>query len=76
MAGGAALQFFRPISFFVTITLSEAGSVWGESRELDYSVRLVTLWCCQSFGMAESSQDMRIAAIAYGLAGMGWWRVC
>lgn len=33
----------------------------------------VTLWCCQSFGLAESSQDMGIAAIACGLPGVGWW---
>lgn len=42
-----------------------------ESRELDFSVRSVSLWCCQGFGMAESSQDMRVGAIAYGLAGVG-----
>lgn len=48
VAVSAAHQFFRPISFFVTITLSEAESVCGESRELDYSdsdtVVLPKLW--------------------------------
>lgn len=71
MAVSAACQFFRLLSFFVTITLSEAENVWGDSRELDCSIRSVMLWCCLGFGMAESSQDMRIAATACGLAGAG-----
>lgn len=42
-----------------------------ESRELDFSVRSVSLWCCQGFGMAESSQDMRVGAIALWLSWGG-----
>lgn len=69
MAVSAACQIFSPMSSFVTITLSEAEGAWGECRELACSVRSVTL--VLPVGMAESSQDMRRAAIACGLAGLG-----